>query len=157
MWTDKTWIMNIFHDKLLHPAEETQPRFSLISKPSPTSLKEFLLLFCCILSSAHFIFVLMFIDPWPQHKYCGRVMEGWRWEREHGTETGGNYWQHESGESWASPQELSLQFHPWPNQKTTNPVWSCVAEGSQHLHLSQTCCLFMQTAIIRANLITELT
>lgn len=73
--------MNIIHDKLPHPAEETQPPFSLISNSSPTALKELLLLFCCILSSAHFIFVLMFIDPWPQHKYCGRVVEGWRWER----------------------------------------------------------------------------
>lgn len=42
IWTDKTWNMNIIHDKLPHPAEETWPPFSLISKPSPASLKELL-------------------------------------------------------------------------------------------------------------------
>jgi len=34
----------MMHDKLPHPADETWPPFSLISKPSPGSLKEILFL-----------------------------------------------------------------------------------------------------------------
>lgn len=140
--------MNIIHDKLPHPAEETQPPFSLISNPSPTALKELLLLFVVFsLQPISFLFWCLLTHD----RNTNTAVEWWRDEdeREPRTEMGGNYWWHESGESWASPQELSLQFHPWPNQKTTNPVWSCVAEGSQHLHLSQTRCLFMRIAIVR--------
>lgn len=127
-------LWTLIYDKLLHPAEETQPPFSLCSLTALLSKS-----FSCF-------FVLFFLQHISFSYWCllthdrntNTVVERWRDEdgREGRTETGGNYWRHESGESWASPQELSLQFHPWPNQKTTNPVWSCVAEGSQHLRLS---------------------
>lgn len=127
-------LWTLIYDKLLHPAEETQPPFSLFSLAALLSKS-----FSCF-------FVLFFLQHISFSYWCllthdrntNTVVERWRDEdgREGRTETGGNYWRHESGESWASPQELSLQFHPWPNQKKTNPVWSCVAEGSQHLRLS---------------------
>lgn len=74
-------LWTLINDKLPHPAEETQPPFSLFS-PAALLSKSFS---CFFVSFFHqpmsFFFVLMFIDPWPQHKYCGRATEGWRRER----------------------------------------------------------------------------
>lgn len=128
-------LWTLINDKLPHPAEETQPPFSLFS-PAALLSKSFSCFFVSFFHQPMSFFLCWCLLTHDRNTNTAVERRRDEDERERRTETGGNYWRHESGESWASPQELSLQFHPWPNQKKTNPVWSCVAEGSQHLHLS---------------------
>ncbi len=119
-------LWTLINDKPPHPAEETQPPFSLFSPAALLSKS-----FSCFLSYSFFspccFFVLMFIDPWPQHKYCGRAMK-----------TRENAGQRQEGITDGMNLE-SLGLHHRSSacnfihgQTRRRPAQS----GSQHLHLS---------------------